>query len=61
MKIIDLDKHSNVAASVRKEVLIHHSLSHENIINYYGQRQDQNYVLMFIEYASGGELFDRIG
>lgn len=61
MKMIDLDKHPNVSAAVRKEVCIHHSLSHENIIDYYGQRQDQNFMLIFIEYASGGELFDRIG
>ncbi|KAK7590665.1 hypothetical protein V9T40_002278 [Parthenolecanium corni] len=60
MKMIDLDKHPNVSAVVRKEVCIHHSLSHENIIDYYGQRQDQNFMLIFIEYASGGELFDRI-
>lgn len=61
MKIIDLVKHPTASASVRKEALIHSRLSHSNIIAYYGQRQDQNYVYMFLEYASGGELFDRIG
>lgn len=61
MKIIDLIKHPNAPAAVRKEAHIHNLLSHDNIISYYGQRQDQNYVYMFIEYVSGGELFDRIG
>lgn len=61
MKIIDLIKHPNARDSVRKEAIIHQKLGHPHIITYYGQRQDQNYVYMFLEYSSGGELFDRIG
>lgn len=61
MKMVDLIKHPNARNSVRKEALILHRLNHSNVISYYGQRQDRNYVYMFLEYCSGGELFDRIG
>lgn len=60
MKMVDLIKHPNARNSVRKEALILHRLNHSNVISYYGQRQDRNYVYMFLEYCSGGELFDRI-
>lgn len=61
MKIIDLAKHPNVQNAVQKEVTIHRMLSHETVIKFYGQRQNDTCVLLFLEYASGGELFDRIG
>lgn len=61
MKTIDLAKHPNVVKAVRKEIIIHKDLSHPNIIGYYGQRQNDTSVYIFLEYASGGELFDRIG
>ena len=35
--------------------------NHPNIIRLYGSRQDDNSVYLLLEYASGGELFDRIG
>ncbi|XP_065207746.1 serine/threonine-protein kinase grp-like isoform X1 [Planococcus citri] len=60
MKTIDLAKHPNVVKAVRKEIIIHKDLSHPNIIGYYGQRQNDTSVYIFLEYASGGELFDRI-
>ena len=34
---------------------------HENIIKFYGQRKSNNKQYIFLEYARGGELFDRIG
>ena len=36
-------------------------LRHDNIIRYYGQRMRDNLTYLFLEYADGGELFDRIG
>ena len=36
-------------------------LNHERIIKYYGSRKDGKVQYLFLEYASGGELFDRIG
>ena len=36
-------------------------VNHESIIRFYGQRKCNNFQYLFLEYASGGELFDRIG
>ena len=61
MKMIDLAKHSDAKASVRKETTVHRMLSNPYIIQYFGQRSEANMEYIFLEYASGGELFDRIG
>ena len=36
-------------------------LSHESIVKFYGYRKSGTRQYLFLEYASGGELFDRIG
>ncbi len=36
-------------------------LNQQNIIKFYGHRRDHQIEYIFLEYASGGELFDRIG
>ena len=36
-------------------------LSHEHVIRFYGQRSVGKMHHLFLEYADGGELFDRIG
>ena len=36
-------------------------LTHERIIKFYGFRKDGRIQYLFLEYATGGELFDRIG
>ena len=36
-------------------------ISHQNIIKFYGVRKEGDVQYLFLEYASGGELFDRIG
>ncbi|KAK7479422.1 hypothetical protein BaRGS_00029339 [Batillaria attramentaria] len=41
-------------------VCIHRMISHPNIIKFYGVRRDGPVQYLFLEYASGGELFDRI-
>jgi serine/threonine-protein kinase Chk1 len=46
--------------SIQKEVLIHKTLNHENIIKYYSSFQQLDKFYIILEYASGGELFDRI-
>ena len=43
------------------KVCVHNMLNHEKIIKYYGSRKDGKIQYLFLEYASGGELFDRIG
>jgi len=35
-------------------------LNHENVIKYYGTRKESEHQYIFLAYASGGELFDRI-
>ena len=47
--------------AVSKEMAIHKLLNHENIIGIHGNRHLDDAEFIFLEYASGGELFDRIG
>lgn len=61
VKIIDLEKHKDAVDSVKKETFIHRLLKHPNIIQYYGERKERNREYIFLEYASGGELFNKIG
>jgi serine/threonine-protein kinase Chk1 len=49
-----------VEKAIKKEVAIHRLLTHSNIIKFYGSRNDENNEYIFLEYASGGELFDKI-
>ncbi|XP_065562748.1 serine/threonine-protein kinase Chk1-like isoform X2 [Artemia franciscana] len=60
MKIVDLVKNANVTTSIKKEIAIHKKLNHPHIIKVYGNRKEQGVEYIFLEYASGGELFDRI-
>ena len=43
------------------QVCIHRMLSDPHIIRFYGHRKEGTIQYLFVEYASGGELFDRIG
>lgn len=61
MKTIDLEKYPNALIAVQKEVAIHSRLNHPNIIRFFGHRHHNDKYYIFLEYASGGELFDRIG
>lgn len=61
MKMVDLKKHSDAEASVKKEVCIQKILAHPNILKFFGKRTQESIEYLFLEYASGGELFDRIG
>lgn len=61
MKMVDLKKHADAASSVKKEVCIQKILSHPNILKYFGKRTQGDVEYIFLEYAAGGELFDRIG
>lgn len=59
VKIISLNL-INDKNSIQKEVLIHKSLNNENIIKFYSSFQHLDKFYIILEYASGGELFDRI-
>jgi len=61
VKILQLrDQSSETVKSVKKEILIHRRLDHENIIKFFGNREEGLVMYLFLEYARGGELFDRI-
>ncbi|XP_045200071.2 serine/threonine-protein kinase Chk1-like [Mercenaria mercenaria] len=60
VKIINLERMPQAEENVRKEVCVHKMLNHESIIKFYGFRKDDSIQYIFLEYASGGELFDRI-
>jgi serine/threonine-protein kinase CHEK1 len=61
MKMVDLKKHPDAASSVKKEVCIQKILAHPNILKFFGKRTQGDTEYIFLEYAAGGELFDRIG
>ncbi|XP_031847438.1 serine/threonine-protein kinase grp isoform X1 [Nomia melanderi] len=60
VKIIDLETKKVASRAVRKESSIHSVLFNPNIIRCFGRRSELNVEYIFLEYASGGELFDRI-
>ncbi|XP_071527552.1 serine/threonine-protein kinase grp isoform X2 [Panulirus ornatus] len=60
MKIVDLGKHVDAADAVRKEICLHRMLKNPHIIKFFGSRRENSMQYMFLEYAAGGELFDRI-
>ncbi|KAH8255363.1 hypothetical protein KR038_001666 [Drosophila bunnanda] len=60
MKMVDLKKHPDAATSVRKEVCIQKMLQDTHILRFFGKRSQGSVEYIFLEYAAGGELFDRI-
>lgn len=60
MKEIDLGRNPQAAENTRKEICVHKLLKHQNIVQCYGSRLDGKRQFIFLEYCSGGELFDRI-
>ena len=61
MKEIDLGRNPQAAENTKKEICVHKLLKHSNIVQCYGSRLDGKRQFIFLEYCSGGELFDRIG
>lgn len=60
MKMVDTKKHPDASSSVKKEVCIQKFLQHPNVLRYFGTRRQNDIEYIFLEYAAGGELFDRI-
>jgi len=60
MKEVDLETHPDQAENTRKEICVHKLLKNPNIVQCYGSRLDTKRQFIFLEYCSGGELFDRI-
>lgn len=61
MKMVDLKKHPDAVLSIKKEVCIQKILQDPHILRYFGKRSQGDIEYLFLEYAAGGELFDRIG
>jgi len=60
MKEVDLDSHPEAEESVKKEICVHKLLKHKQVVQCYGSRSEGRRQFIFLEYCSGGELFDRI-
>jgi len=60
MKMVDLLRHPDAVNSVKKEVGIQKLLNNKHILRLYGERTINDIEYIFLEYAAGGELFDRI-
>ncbi|XP_037543337.1 serine/threonine-protein kinase Chk1 [Nematolebias whitei] len=60
VKVIDTSQSKECADNVKKEVCVHKILNHPNIVRFFGHRKEGQSVYLFLEYCTGGELFDRI-
>ncbi|XP_074159976.1 serine/threonine-protein kinase Chk1 isoform X1 [Sminthopsis crassicaudata] len=60
VKIVDMKRAIDCPDNIKKEICINKMLNHENIVKFYGHRREGNIQYLFLEYCSGGELFDRI-
>ncbi|KAG5844553.1 hypothetical protein ANANG_G00163710 [Anguilla anguilla] len=60
VKVLDASRAKDCPEIIRKEVCIHKVLSHPNIVRFFGFRREGHTRYLFLEYCSGGELFDRI-
>uniref|UniRef100_A0A671KVR2 Serine/threonine-protein kinase CHK1 n=1 Tax=Sinocyclocheilus anshuiensis TaxID=1608454 RepID=A0A671KVR2_9TELE len=60
VKVVDMAKAKDCVENVKKEVCICKMLSHPNIVRFFGYRSEGTTQYIFLEYCSGGELFDRI-
>lgn len=61
VKIVDMKRAIDCPDNIKKEICINKMLNHENVVKFYGHRREGNIQYLFLEYCSGGELFDRIG
>ncbi|NWW90231.1 CHK1 kinase, partial [Rhynochetos jubatus] len=60
VKIVDMKRAADCPENIKKEICINKMLNHENVVKFYGHRRDGATQYLFLEYCSGGELFDRI-
>ncbi|XP_042553625.1 serine/threonine-protein kinase Chk1-like [Dipodomys spectabilis] len=60
VKILDMKRARNSPENIKKEICINQMLNHENVLKFYGHRREGNMRYLFLEYCSGGDLFDRI-
>ncbi|KAI0437124.1 serine/threonine-protein kinase [Xylaria telfairii] len=62
LKILDKEriKGAGNEKHVRREIEVHSQLRHPGILGFYGWFHDSNSVVIILEYAIGGELFDAL-
>jgi len=60
MKEVDLDSVPEAEETVKKEIFLHKLLKHKQVVQCYGSKCEGRKQFIFLEYCSGGELFDRI-
>ncbi|XP_041030511.1 serine/threonine-protein kinase Chk1 [Carcharodon carcharias] len=60
VKKVDTARALDCPENIKKEICINKMLNHPNIVRFYGHRREANIQYLFLEYCSGGELFDRI-
>ncbi|NXL39163.1 CHK1 kinase, partial [Glaucidium brasilianum] len=60
VKIVDMKRAADCPENIKKEICINKMLNHENVVKFYGHRREGTTQYLFLEYCSGGELFDRI-
>ncbi|NXV38929.1 CHK1 kinase, partial [Rissa tridactyla] len=60
VKIVDMKRAADCPENIKKEICINKMLNHENVVKFYGHRREGATQFLFLEYCSGGELFDRI-
>ncbi|KAL1235256.1 Serine/threonine-protein kinase [Trichinella spiralis] len=61
VKLIKTDPENEESVrNAHKEALISKTMRHENVIASAGYRKENNIYYIFLEYAQGGELYDRI-
>ncbi|MGH0181986.1 UNVERIFIED_CONTAM: hypothetical protein FKN15_008204 [Acipenser sinensis] len=61
VKVVDTARAADCPENIKKEVCVNKMLSHKSIVRFYGLRREGSVHYLFLEYCSGGELFDRIG
>ncbi|NXJ07967.1 CHK1 kinase, partial [Odontophorus gujanensis] len=60
VKIVDMKRAADCPENIKKEICINKMLNHDNVVKFYGHRREGPTQYLFLEYCSGGELFDRI-
>ena len=62
VKVVSREKAENCPNyNVRKEVLIQENLQHRNTVQLIEARRDAGHYYLVMEWAAGGELFEKIG
>lgn len=61
LKVVRGEAAEGAGGAAAREAALHRALRHPHVLRCLGERTHQGQHYMFLEYAPGGELFDRIG